>query len=202
MSNKLEQFIGTKIGQAKSLGWFGFSADPPTLAHRAVIDAALGSGLVQKVVVFPAGKLPYKDFQTSDWERADMSELWRSSAQWDDEVIISRFDMSRETAIAWIDLWKKLNDLAPKNNHYFIVGSDQYTQIQDSWQRGSQLLKHANFIIVPRQHYPLRNVLRHHHPLNTPAIPGSSTAIRQGNLEQVDEMVGAYILENQLYQQR
>lgn len=196
----LEQFIGSKLGNMQTLGWFGFSADPPTLAHRAVVDAALGSGLVQKVVAFPAGKLPYKDFSASDWQRAEMTEFWARSAEWEDEVILSRFDLQREEAITWVELWKKIKSLGRSIKHHFIVGSDQYSHIAKHWHRGQELLERANFIIVPREGYPTATVPKHHHLLSVPAIPGSSTAIRQGDLEQVDAMVKAYIIDNQLYQ--
>lgn len=195
----LEQFIGSKLGNIQTLGWFGFSADPPTLAHRAVVDAALGSGLVQKVVAFPAGKLRYKDFTASDWQRAEMTEFWGRSAEWDDEVILSRFDLQREVAITWVELWKKIKTLSHSIKHQFIVGSDQYQQIGSAWHRGQELLDRANFIIVPREGYSVSIVPRHHHLLTIPPIPGSSTDIRQGDLEQVDAMVKAYIIDNQLY---
>lgn len=196
----LEQFIGAKLGDTKTLGWFGFSADPPSLAHRAVIDAALGSGLIQKVVAFPAGKLSYKTFQASDWERAEMVELWGRSAEWDNEVILSRFDLQREIAITWMELWKKINTLDRSIKHFFIVGSDQYSQIADSWSRGQELLERANFIVVPREGYPISNVPRNHRLLTIPPIPGSSTKIRKGHLEEVDAMVKGYIIDNHLYQ--
>jgi|CXWL01.1.fsa_nt_gi nicotinic acid mononucleotide adenylyltransferase len=195
----LEHFIDASIGDCKGLGWFGFSADPPTLAHRAVIDAALGSGLVQKIVAFPAGKLPYKLFSASDWQRWDMTELWRRAAEWEDEVVLSRFDLLRSEAMTWIDLWRKITQLAPSVRHSLIVGSDQYGSIGKTWIDGEKLMKSAHFIIVPRAGYPINIVHEHHHLLTITPIPGASTNIRKGDMKLVDERVRGYIIDNQMY---
>lgn len=195
----LEKFIGVNLKKCKSLGWFGLTADPPSLAHRAVVDAVLGSGLVDKVIVFPSGKLDYKSFVASDWQRAEMSELWIAAAEFADEVVLSRFDMLRDKSITWITLWKKITELAPSINHYLILGSDQYQEIPLSWNKGEELLEYANFIVVPRKGFELKKLSPNHHLLDVEPIEGSSTEFRKGDISLVDEQVKKYILENELY---
>src|SRR5690606_38164550 len=138
MASSLEKFIGQSLNGATKLAWFGFSADPPTLAHRMIVDAVLGSGLVEKVIVFAAGRLPYKTFHASDWQRTDMVELWKSAAEFGDEVIMSRFDLLRDTAMNWYDLWNTLQERSGKLRHFLVVGSDQYQEIPRSWTRGKE----------------------------------------------------------------
>lgn len=195
----LEQFTGVSLGNSKSLGWFGFAADPPTLAHRAVVDAVLGSGLVEKVLVFPAGNVSYKEFAASEWQRAEMTELWKVAAGFGDEVVVSRFDLMEERAIYWYDLWQEITRRAPKVRHFFIVGSDQYLSVAGTWYRGEELLEQASFLVVPRKDFPLQEVAKKSILLKVPPIEGSSTVIRGGDLDRVDERVRAYILEQKLY---
>lgn len=197
--NALSKFVGTDLSGVKSLAWFGLAADPPALAHRFVIDAVLGSGLVDKVLVFGASRLPYKDFEASEWQRSEMLEIWKAAAEFGDEVVLSRFDLLRDLAYTWYDLWKKIQQIAPKIKHYLVVGSDQYLKIPGSWDNGEELLEMANFIVVPREGHELEELAYHHVLLDIAAIPGSSTDIRTGDLSLVDERIKAYILEQNLY---
>ncbi len=199
MPKSLEIFVGRKIGLVSRLAWFGFAADPPTLAHRAVIDAVMGSGRVEKVLVFPSAKLPYKDFSATDWQRNEMTEIWAASAEFGDEVILSKFDILRDEAITWFDLWKKIQHMSSKMEHWLIVGSDQYEEIPKSWYRGAELIEDARMIVVPRVGYPLQTVAPHHLLLNIDPVAGASTEVRAGNLELLDEKVREYVIEERLY---
>lgn len=199
MNNNLKKLLKHQLSSAKSLAWYGLASDPPTLAHRAVIDAVLGSGLFDDVVVFPAGKLPYKDFEASDWQRWDMMEIWKSASGFDDEVIMSKFDLLQDEAMTWYELWKELQQLAPKKQHWLVVGSDQYEAIPVSWYRGAELFDEASFVVVPREGYELDRVADHHKLLSVEPIPGSSTEVRRGDLSLVDEKVRAYIEQEGLY---
>jgi nicotinate (nicotinamide) nucleotide adenylyltransferase len=195
----LESFLGGSIEGVKRIGWFGISADPPSLAHRTVVDAVLGSGKVDRVVVFPTGNLPYKQFVARAWQRAEMTDLWKAAAAFGDEVQISRFDLIREQAIFWYDLWKTTTQMAPKIQQFLVVGSDQYEGIGKTWHRGNELLEDASFLVAPRKGFPLQSVSSKSILLNIPPIDGSSTEIRAGDLHLVDERVRAYILGQKLY---
>lgn len=196
----LESFIGHSLSGVHRLAWFGLSADPPTLAHRAAVDAVLGSGLVDKVIVFPAARVSYKNFAASDWQRMEMTEIWREAAGFGDEVLLSRFDLERDEAYYWADLINDILQMAPKLNHFLVVGSNDYQEIEEKWHKGPELLEKARFMVVPRVGGELDNVREEDVLLNCDPIPGSSTAVRAGDLEGVDEKVRAYILEQQLYQ--
>jgi nicotinic acid mononucleotide adenylyltransferase len=201
MATSLEKFVGVPLSEASRIAWFGFSADPPTLAHRAIIDAVMGSGIVQKVVVFPAGKLPYKGFKASDWQRMDMVEIWKASADFGDEVVISRFDLLRKEAMSWYELWNSIQKRSVKVQHYLVVGSDQYEEIPRSWDYGKELLKRASFIIVPRKGFDVLPLYENHLLLPIAPLPGSSTDARNGDFSTVDGKVKAYILEQGIYNQ-
>lgn len=199
LAKSLESFIGTPLGEVKKLAWFGFAADPPTLAHRAVVDAVLGSGRVEKIVVFPAGKLPYKSFQATDWQRNEMVEIWKAAADFGDEVVLSRFDILRDTALEWYELWKQLQQMSSKIQHYLVVGSDQYLEIPVSWTKGQDLFDQASLLVVPRSGYEVEMLRPTHQLLDVPAIPGSSTEVRMGNRSLLDEKVREYVEEERIY---
>ncbi len=164
-----------------SIAWFGLSADPPTLGHRHVVEEALKSQLFDTVIVFPAGKLPYKKFQASDEERLAMLKLWKKAAGFGKNVILSDFELKRKKANAWIDLWHMVNRLLPGVQHTLVLGSDQFRSIEKKWVKGKDLLGSATFFVVERTRKE------------------SSTKARAGQLSQVDELVKKYILRKKLY---
>ncbi|MDF2378645.1 MAG: hypothetical protein P1V18_00275 [Candidatus Gracilibacteria bacterium] len=197
---KLSSFLRKEIEVVPSLGWFGLASDPPTLAHRKMVDAALGSGLVKKVVVFPAADLPYKSFHATDFQRLDMLGAWKDEAEYTDDVIISHFDIMRDTAMLWKDLWKKISSFKPQVNHYLIVGSDQYLAVKKHWEGGEELYEQAQFLIIPRAGYEItEGVPEYHKLLNVEPVEGSSSGVRSGELYDVDDKVRGYILETGLY---
>lgn len=197
---KLSSFLKQEVDTIPSMGWFGLTADPPTLAHRKMVDAALGSGLVKKIVVFPAAQLPYKSFYASDFQRLDMLVAWHDEAEYTDDVIISRFDIERDTAMLWKDLWKKIDSFRPVVKHYLIVGSDQYLEVKKTWVGGKELYDQARFLIVPREgHEVIGTIPDHHVLLDVEPVEGSSTGVRSGELYDVDDKVRGYIIENELY---
>jgi len=208
--SSLSTFIGHPIGQVKSLAWFGFGADPPTLSHRAIVDAVLGTGKVEKVVVFPAGEVPYKDFQAGPVDRVAMCELWKEEAEFAAEVIISRFDILSDQAIIWFELWKTITQFRPSIEHYLIVGMDEYLDIPDIWAEGRELFNLANLMIIPREGYDddleylqknedFPTPTENHFFLDIPELPGSSTRARKGDLSLVDDKVRKYMMEQGLY---
>ncbi len=168
--------------KSHAVAWFGLGSDPPTLGHRHVIEEVLKSGLFNTVIVFPAGKLPYKKFRASDEERLVMLKLWKKAAKFGKKVIISDFDLRRERAFAWFDLWKIVSKLFAQLDHVFVVGSDQYRSIEKTWVRGKDLLRSAKFFVVERDRKE------------------SSTKARKGELFMVDPLVKAFILKKKLYQ--
>lgn len=172
--------IGTELRTAgfATSGWFGFSADPPTLAHRKVIEYALGTGLVEKVIVFPAGPLKYKKFQASTEERLEMTKIF--AMDFPDQVIVEDFDLRRETAMTWFDLWQEIIRTFPEKKHYLILGSDQYDAMEKTWYRGEELKKIAKFMMVPR-------------------MSGSSTEARAGDFSQLSESIQEYIRHHHVY---
>ncbi len=200
MTNSLSELAAAQLQGMNTIAWFGLAADPPTLAHRTLMDAVLGSGLFQKAVVFPAGKLDYKDFIASDWQRWDMIQIWKSAADYGDDVVLGMFDMLRDQATPWIDLWKEIKSLLPNTQHWLVVGSDQYLQMEENWKDGRRLMMKARIVVVPRDGFPVKRVLAHHQLINIKPLPGSSTSARLGDLNEVDEKVREYIRSESLYQ--
>lgn len=196
----LETFISAELGAGSSIGWFGLSADPPTIAHATIITEVLKSGLVQNVIVFPAGKLPYKTFLASREHRMKMTELWARSAKFPETVHVSFFDMQRKEAFTWINLLEHVTRLSPDLAHHFIIGGDQYQRMKSSWVRGEELFEKASFIIIPREGHGIdKPFSSRHHVLPISPLKSSSTQVRTGDLSMVQSEIAEYIKKHHLY---
>lgn len=195
---RLDRFIGTTVDKkAFSFAWFGFSADPPTRAHRNIVKAVLK--FVDNVIVFPSGNVPYKEFVANKKDRLAMTKLWKKSAKFGSRAVISSFDLARKNAFHWIDLWKKIKSIAPEKKHYLVVGSDQYLAIEKTWEQGKQLLQSANFLVAPRKGFPVGAIPSHHQLLSMKPVSSSSSSFRQGKRAYVDSLVKSYIMKKKLY---
>ncbi|MDP3976091.1 MAG: hypothetical protein Q8P95_04195 [bacterium] len=196
----VDEALLKKLKDTLRIGWFGFSADPPTLAHRQIIDAILNSGQVDAVVAFPAGRLAYKDFQSSDEQRKRMARLWHEQAGWNDKVLLGWFDLEERQAIRWYELWQELVAKLPGKKNLLVVGGDQYEKISKEWFRGKELIDQASILVVPRALCPDESTLpKHHRVIDHAEITGSSTDVRSGQLTGLDQAVRSFILREHLY---
>jgi nicotinic acid mononucleotide adenylyltransferase len=183
----------------KNIFWFGFSADPPTLAHQKIVKAVLKLPGKKIIIVFPAGPLSYKTFGASKHHRLAMIKLWWKFAKFPKNVILAWFDFYQKEAWSWYHLWKKLGHLSPSLQHWYVVGADQYQEIGKTWDHGKRLLREARFLIISRQGYPVQHIPSHHHMLQIRPLAYSSTTIRKGSLQGRDPLTKAYILRKRVY---
>src|SRR3989338_4157848 len=99
---------------AITIYWFGFSADPPTLAHQRIIKALERLPKKKEIGVFPAGPLSYKKFTAPKKHREAMVKAWWKAAKFGENVHLAWFDWHSEKAWSWYRLWKKIQRLTPQ----------------------------------------------------------------------------------------
>lgn len=155
----------TKVEKkAKRIGVFGCTADPFTLAHRAIIEEVLKSGLVDKVVVVPT---------TVTWHRAD-KVAWLTDEQRlatvrelladlpgvevsDAEIRLKQAAQKSKGARLYVaerHFCNQLLDLAareePGAELYPVFGQDSYEAMKTwlGWQQTAELS--VGFIVVKR----------------------------------------------------
>lgn len=126
---------------------FGTSADPPTVGHRAVLEA-LADRYPQ--VATWASDNPLKDHGTPLATRAALL------AQVVTELANPRVALCQELSSPWaIDTLRLAAERWPDAVLVLVVGSDLLAQIP-RWRAAASLLPTLNLAVIPRQGWPLQ----------------------------------------------
>lgn len=202
------------------IGILGISANPPHLGHERLIVSLMRSKKFDKLILYLTGNRKDKQYVHPD-HRVAMTELafgkFRLRPNFKTEFVIRYSDAYSENTPTII-LLRKLQEEFPDDQLVFIIGSDlMYPQkdknnkgeIETDWIEGEKLIKEYDFLIFPREDYPVFGIPEHFEyiPEIIPNI--SSTKIRnyikhksqEAYIEDnISEDVAAYIYKYKLYQ--
>ena len=185
---------------------FGTSADPPNIAHRAILQWL--SQHFDRVAVW-ASDNPFKSNQTSISHRWEMLQLTIDDLQKGDGInppccnIELYPQLSSPKALHSVQIAKSYWSNA---NFTFVIGADLVPQLPH-WYRFEELLQQVRILAIPRPGYYLRS--QDVEPLqkigfleiaNLPMPDVSSTHYRQTkDASVIPQPVEAYIDREKLY---
>lgn len=182
---------------------YGGSFNPPTLAHKRIIETLLEQNPKDEVIVIPVGN-DYKKIGLIDVKHR--LEMLKRTVFGMSRVKISdiEIDKTYQGTLASLDkLSETYNDLS------YVIGSDQLSDIK-TWISYESLLEKYPFVIMMRNNmHPddaeyLVKGLTHHFSYIQFDYPIASTDIRMkknGYEKHLDPEVLAYIKENNLYKE-
>ncbi|PSP16856.1 MAG: nicotinate-nucleotide adenylyltransferase [Cyanobacteria bacterium QS_8_64_29] len=189
-------------GNARAIALFGTSADPPTLAHGAIL-----SQLARRFdwVAVWASDNPFKPQQTAIEHRTCMLQLAIASVNIPQANVGLHQELSSPRT--WETLCRARARWGPSAALTLVVGSDLVGQIPQ-WYASRQLLRAVRLLVVPRPGYPMTahdfEAIRRlggqpeAAPFQVPAV--SSTAYREQQAAgAVADPVEAYIRRHRLY---
>ncbi|AFZ46020.1 nicotinate (nicotinamide) nucleotide adenylyltransferase [Cyanobacterium stanieri PCC 7202] len=183
---------------------FGTSADPPTIAHKTILDY-----LSQKydITAVYASDNPFKENQNSLYHRSKMlglliEEINVSSGNHNIQLAT---DIGDRRTLHTIEKAKK--KWGEKADLTFVIGSDLASQIF-SWYQAEKLWQQVKLLILPREGYQVDGDTQQKLEQNTLGYtladyqlpPVSSTQYRQNQNEEVlTPKVKSYIQCHNLY---
>jgi nicotinate-nucleotide adenylyltransferase len=197
--------------KARRIGVFGGAFDPPHLAHRALLEAALRELKLDKLHVVPTGDAWHKPRQLLDAaHRLAMVQLAFCDVP---KIIVDRREIDRTGPSYTIDTLRQIAAEEPGAELFLIMGADQAAALT-SWHEWRAILQLAIISVATRAHpsntrgvfdaerlFPERFL-----HLGLPALHVSATQIRSnianGQPVQtlVSEPVARYIADHHLYQ--
>lgn len=206
--------MSESAGNARRIGMFGGSFDPPHLAHVALAQAAVAQLQLDALRVVPTGQAWYKERPLSAaGHRLAMSRLAFDGLE---RVQVDDREIQRPGPSFTIDTLEALQAENPGARLYLIIGKDQFAAIK-TWHRWQDLLRIAIICIADRAD-PARAEavfdpqIELSHPLlslQLPLMPLSATDIRrqitsgsatpQSLARLVPEPVARYIERHRLY---
>ena len=139
------------FGVTNRIGVFGGTFDPIHLGHKALAEAALREGNVDKLIVMPAKVQPFKQGKrvTEDYHRLAMAKLMFEE---NDKVEVSDYEIYNTTISYTYDTMKYLQSEYPDKTLCFIMGTDSFLLLED-WYKGIDLLENFSFIVGDRPGY-------------------------------------------------
>jgi nicotinate-nucleotide adenylyltransferase len=151
------------------LALYGGSFDPPHAGHVAIVTKALEVLNVEKVVVVPASRNPFKPYAVVD---GAIRYGWLKEIFHDYEnVEISDFEIAQQRSVYTIETIKHYAPLC--DEIYLIIGADNLEKLP-SWYRFDALNEMVHWVVATREGIPIpENMIR----LNID-VPISSTDIR------------------------
>ncbi|MCH8028705.1 MAG: nicotinate-nucleotide adenylyltransferase [Candidatus Dadabacteria bacterium] len=134
--------------KAKKLGLFGGTFNPIHLGHLRAAEEVREELALGKVVFIPALIPPHKDSAGLP-PPSDRLKMVEFAASTNPYFECSDVELLREAPSYTIDTLRAFSSRCPDTELYFIVGTDQFSEI-DTWKDWEGLFELANFVVVTR----------------------------------------------------
>lgn len=186
------------------IGILGGTFNPIHIGHLILAEEVREKLRLDKVIFVPTYLPPHKG--NSDiapaGERLRMIKLAIKDNKY---FSVSDIEIKRNGRSYTIDTLKEFKKTYPKDDLYFIIGSDLLEYLDD-WKDLGEIIKMVRFIVATRPGYALEKIPSHISTIPIRAVDISGFEIRKAIKENksfrylVPEPVLKYILEKRLYQ--
>ncbi len=160
------------------IGFFGGCFNPVTKAHIDLIKSVMKREELEKVFFVPMGDLYEKKDLICLEHRIKMLELALQKETGFEILAIS----NNEKKMYAIDTFQMIDQLFPKTERFFIMGSDNYKKILE-WKNAKKLLRNYHYIVLDREMGNMKQI--------------SSSIVRQKikQNESIDDLVPKKVIE-------
>ncbi len=185
----------------RKVGLFGGSFDPIHKAHIEIAKIALKQLQLDEIQLIPTQNNPWKESSCAPTK--DRLAMMRLAIENEDAISINTIELEKTSGEKnyTIDTIKELISSHPDNQYYYIMGMDQANLFGD-WKNAQDMSKLVQLVAFQRGGYTpdMKPICEYHFLLldNTP-IDASSSDVREGHIEMLDNRVLHYITQNGLY---
>lgn len=177
---------------------YGGSFNPPTKAHKEIINKLFTLFKPNNLIVVPVGNSYKKENLIDEKDRYNMVKLL------DDRITISDIEFNN-TYLGTYHLLKELNKAY--DDLYYVIGADNLDKLS-SWIESEKLLNEYKFIVFNRKNNDLKGIINKLYPNNINNFiivemdnDISSSSFRETkNKELLTKEVYEYIVKNKLYE--
>lgn len=177
------------------VGIYGGTFDPIHLGHLQVITQLIERGLVDQLLVVPAGQPLLRDtapFASAN-DRRQMCQLALQdlAPEIAAKVTVNPIEVLRMGPSYAIDTVEAVRQNFPNDEIVVVIGQDTANKLAQ-WHRIDELKKLVEFLVIKRPGYAGEGI-------DIAALPVAATTIRAGLSADVSSSVAAFIRENNLY---
>lgn len=178
------------------IGLLGGTFDPVHEGHLSIALNVMEKLSLDEVWFLVNNIPPHKTklSQTSNKQRLDMLHIVTNKY---DRLKVCDIELNRIGKSYSYDTLIDLKSKFPNDDFYFIIGADN-VEILDQWYKIEELFRLVKFVAVKRKGH----VLQSNFDLievEMPFVPISSTEIRNGSRQFIDQDVAKYIEKEGLY---
>ena len=178
------------------LGLYGGTFDPIHNGHTHVITELLRQGVVDRVLLVPAGEPRLRDNspQATGAQRRTMCQLAINDlpAEIRSKIEVNPIEILRMGPSYTIDTVEAIAQTYPDDEIVLIIGTDAFEKIEQ-WHRYDELLQMVTLEVIERPGSSAQ-IAR-----NIDAIDVSATQVRLHQSDQLSPSVANYIKEQNLY---
>ena len=141
--------MGVATARALRGGWFGGAFDPPHLAHRALVQAAMAQLQLDVLHVLPTGHAWHKHRDLSPApQRLAMARLAFADLP---GVQVDARELLRDGPTYTVDTVRELQGEYPGATLHLLIGADQAAAFQ-TWHAWQAIVRDAIICIAQRAH--------------------------------------------------
>ena len=129
---------------------FGGSFDPVHIAHVAIVNEAIKTLDIDKLIVVPTYLNPFKN--SFNLEPKARYELLKKVFQNLNNIEVSDYEITKETSSYSFDTVNYLKNKYHATKIYFIIGADNLNSL-DKWYKIEKLKELVEFVIATRVCY-------------------------------------------------
>ena len=126
------------------IGIYGGSFDPPHKGHVIAAKRLIELFKFDEVWLMPCYKHPFSKKLSPPNDRFKMTKFLENKT-----IKTSDFEVKKKTISYTIDTLKSLAKLFPKNEFFWIIGSDQANSFT-RWKKWKEIIEKFKLVIVPR----------------------------------------------------
>jgi nicotinate-nucleotide adenylyltransferase len=185
------------------IGILGGTFNPIHIGHLILAEEVREKLRLGKIIFVPTYLPPHKN--NSDIAPAlDRFNMIKAAISGNRRFCVSNVEIKRQGRSYTIDTLRELKKRYPKDELYFITGSDLLKYL-DEWKDLSELLKIVKFIVATRPGYPLEKIPTYISTVSIRAVDVSAFEIREASKEDksfrylVPDVVYKYIIRKKLY---
>ncbi|MBU3958227.1 MAG: nicotinate-nucleotide adenylyltransferase [Candidatus Omnitrophica bacterium] len=185
------------------IGILGGTFNPIHIGHLILAEETREKLSLDRIIFVPTNLPPHKD--NSDIIPAQMRiTMVKLAIQGNKYFLTSDIEIKRDGRSYTIDTIKEFKKKYPRDELYFIIGSDLLMYLDD-WKDLNEIIKMVNFIVATRPAYPLEKMPAYISTIPIRAVDISGFEIRKAIRKNksfrylVPGSVYKYIIKNKLY---
>lgn len=144
-----------RTSEVAALALFGGAFNPPHRTHHRIAAAALSQLPIERVIVLPAGRHPWKERDEDMAPAAQRLELCRIAFGDLAGVELSDWEVRRQEPCYTVDTLRHFREYVTRGRRpFWLVGSDNLPGLPQ-WHRHHDLLELAVLATYPRAGHPI-----------------------------------------------